>query len=81
MMAPHWLDDVIGKKRTVDEVAQSVCSSPDFLIVQQGIDNGLRQEEAQRENPKLIGSDYTQSVRATIVRGIEQNKVNVQELV
>ena len=32
MMAPHWLDDVIGKKRTVDEVAQSVCSSPDFRV-------------------------------------------------
>jgi hypothetical protein len=49
--------------------------------VQQAIDNGLRVEEAQRENPKLIGANYTQSVRATVVRGVEQNKVNVEELV
>jgi len=82
MMAPHWLDDVIGEKRTVDDVAEAICNSPDFrAIVQQAIDNGLRVEEAQRENPKLIGANYTQSVRATVVRGVEQNKVNVEELV
>ena len=70
MMAPHWLDDVIGEKRTVDDVAEAICNSPDFrAIVQQAID------------PKLIGANYTQSVRATVVRGVEQNKVNVEELV
>ena len=49
--------------------------------MQQAIDNGLREEEFQRENPKAVGSNYTQSVRATIVRGVEQSKVNVEELV
>jgi hypothetical protein len=81
-LAPHWLDDVIGTKRTVDDVAKAICASPDFrAVVQQAIDNGLREEEFQRENPKAVGSNYTQSVRATIVRGVEQSKVNVEELV
>jgi hypothetical protein len=82
MMAPHWLDDVIGEKKTVDDVAEAICNSPDFrAIVQQAIDNGRRQEEFQRENPKAVGSNYTQSVRSTIVRGVEQSKVNVEALV
>ena len=29
-LAPHWLDDVIGTKRTVDDVAKAICNQPGF---------------------------------------------------
>jgi hypothetical protein len=80
-MAPHWLDAVIDGKKTEDGVAKAICDSADFkAILQQAVANGKRAEETKREHPDYVDCDFTQTVRATIVQGINQSKVDVNDL-
>jgi hypothetical protein len=75
-LAPHWLDEVIADHRRVDGIERAICASPAFRsLVQKAVERGRDAEEAQKEGK--IGANYTQTVRATICRGMEQNKLDL----
>ena len=75
-LAPHWLDDVIADHRRVDGIERAICASPAFRnLVQKAIERGQEAEEAANEGK--IGVNYTQMVRATICRGIDQNVLDL----
>jgi hypothetical protein len=44
-------------------------------LLQKAIERGQEAEEAEKEGK--IGANYTQTVRATICRGMEQNKLDL----
>jgi hypothetical protein len=75
-LAPHWLDDVIGDHRRVDGIERAICNSPAFRsLVEKAIEKGLEAEQAEKQGK--IGANYTQTVRATVCRGVEQNKLDL----
>ena len=75
-LAPHWLDEVIADHRRVEGIERAICASPAFCsLVQKAIERGQEAEEAEKQGK--IGANYTQMVRATICRGVEQNKLDL----
>ena len=80
-LAPHWLDDVVGPNKTAETVIQALaCDSSFKSLVEKAVQRGLEAEEAHKKDPRIIGADYKQTVRAAIQRGIAQNKLDLNEL-
>jgi hypothetical protein len=78
-LAPHWLDEVIGDHHSVDGIEQAFLASDLFRgLVEKAIERGQEAEEAEKEGK--IGANYTQMVRATICRGIEQNQLDLDSV-
>jgi hypothetical protein len=78
-LAPHWIDEVIGDHRRVVGIERAICDSPAFRsLVEKAIERGQEAEEAEKQGK--IGANYTQTVRATICRGFDQNVLNLDEV-
>jgi hypothetical protein len=78
-LAPHWMDDVIGDHHQVVGIERALCESPAFRsLVEKAIQRGQEAEEAEKQGK--IGANYTQTVRATICRGFDQNVLNLEEV-
>jgi hypothetical protein len=71
MRSPHWLDGVIGDLRELDDIALAIVESPKFRqAIQHGIDAGFKWEGLHEQDPKRLGSNFTQEIRVAIVEVI-----------
>ncbi len=72
MRPPHWLDGVIGDLREIDDIALAIAESPKLRqAIQQGIDAGFKLELLHEQDPKRLGSSFTQDVRVAIVEAVK----------
>ena len=78
-MAPHWLDEVIGTNKTLEGITKAINSSPAFQsLVRKAIERGCEAEEGERQGK--IGANFAQTARATICRGFDQLRLNLDEV-
>lgn len=74
-MAPHWLDPVIEAaiKNGYDEhaIAGAIAHSQRFMkAVRDGIAAAKQGDANKKANPKAIGDDAAQSIRAAVVNAV-----------
>ena len=75
MRPPHWLDGVIGDLREVDDIALAIAESPRLRqTIQQGIDAGFKWEGLHEQDPKRLGSNFTQEIRVAIVEAVKHER-------
>ena len=59
--------------RDVDDIALAIAESPQFRqAIQHGVDAGFQWEGLNEHDPKRLGSNFTQEIRAAIVEAIKK---------
>ena len=75
MMAPHWLDKIVGNHHSVESIGKAIVESSEFkTLVGMAIERGKEVEAQIKANPKITGANYEQTVRAFIARGFNTDK-------
>ncbi len=72
MRPPHWLDGVVGDLRDVDDIALAIAESPRLRqAIEHGIDAAFKWEGLHEQDPKRLGSNFTQEIRVAIVESVK----------
>ena len=82
VLAPHWLDSVIGDLRDPQQIAQAIAFSPQFIhIVKAAVDRANvaedRREEQERKGTHIYGPGTGQMIRSAIIAGVTDSQGDV----